>query len=248
MSSNRLADKVALISGGAGGMGASHARAIVAEGGRVVIGDLAQEAGEALAQELGEAAVFTPLDVTDTEQWEQAVATAQAHFGQLNVLVNNAGIHSGGPTERVSDADWDRIVGINLTGTFKGIRAAIPALKEAAPSSIVNISSTAGLKGFADAAGYNATKFGIRGLTKAVAVELADKGVRVNSVHPGNVMTSMIEGLYASFDHVPMKRAAAAEEISNLVVFLASDDSSFSTGSEFVADGGETTGIPDLFD
>lgn len=247
MSSGRLAGKVALISGAARGMGASHARAIVAEGGRVVLGDLLDEEGVALAAELGDAAAYTHLDVTSNEDWERAVALAESRFGSLNVLINNAGILNAAPIDQFTDEAWDKIIAINLTGQFKGIRAAVPLLKKSAPSSIINVSSTAGLKGFPGVVGYNTSKFGVRGLTKSAAVELARDGIRVNSVHPGNVNTVMIEGFYDGFPHVPMQRAGESSEITNLVIFLASDESSFSTGAEFIADGGETTGQPNLF-
>lgn len=241
---NRLANKVALITGGSGGMGASHARAIVAEGGKVVIADIDDKAAQELATQLAPNAVYVHLDVTKTDDWARAIATTHEAFGTLNVLVNNAGILGFSPIADYSDEDWDRIIAINLTGTFKGIRAAVPLLIDSAPSSIINVSSTAGLKGFANVAGYNASKYGIRGLTKSVAVELAGRGVRANSIHPGNVETKMIEGFFDGFPHVPMQRAGQPGEISELVVFLASDESSFSTGAEFIADGGETAGQP----
>jgi 3alpha(or 20beta)-hydroxysteroid dehydrogenase len=238
----RLDGKVAIVSGGARGMGAAHARAIVAEGGRVVIGDVLDEEGAALAAELGPAARFVHLDVRDASEWEDAVAAALDAFGVLNVLINNAGVISSAPIDRVTDEEWDRVIGINLTGTFRGIRAAVPALVAGAPSSIVNVSSTAGLKGMAHIAAYTASKFGVRGLTKSAAVELGDRGVRVNSIHPGNVRTDMLTRS-GPFPLVPLGRAGEATEISALVVFLASDESSFSTGGEFVADGGETAGV-----
>jgi 3alpha(or 20beta)-hydroxysteroid dehydrogenase len=228
-------------------MGASHARAIVAAGGQVVLGDLLDEEGEALAAELGDAALYVHLDVTKTEDWARAVEAAETAFGKLNVLVNNAGILNGAPIAEFTDDAWDKIIAINLTGQFKGIRAATPLLKRSAPSSIINVSSTAGIKGFPGVAGYNASKFGVRGLTKSVAIELAADGVRANSVHPGNINTKMIEGVYDGFPHVPMLRAGEPSEITNLIVYLASDESSFSTGAEFIADGGETTGQPNVF-
>mgnify|MGYP001243221366 CR=1 FL=1 len=243
-----LTGKVALISGAAQGLGASHARAIVAAGGSVVIGDVNEEAGEALAVELGDAARFVRLDVTNAESWIEAVRFAEEAFGALNVLVNNAGILRTSPILKCDDDEWELVLAINLTGTFKGIRAAAPVMAKYAPASIINISSTAGLKGFAGTPAYNASKWGVRGLTKNAALELANLGIRVTSVHPGNVKTNMIEGLYEDgFPHVAQKRAAEPAEISNMVVFLASDLSSFATGSEFVVDGGETAGLPALW-
>jgi 3alpha(or 20beta)-hydroxysteroid dehydrogenase len=165
----RLAGKVALITGGAGGMGESHARAFVREGAKVLIADIDDARGDELAEELGPGVGYVHLDVTSTEDWRAAVAWAVSIFGKLDVLVNNAGILGFSPIGAYSDDDWERIIAINLTGAFKGIRAALPALKEAAPSSIINVSSTAGLKGFPNVAGYNASKFGLRGLTKSAA-------------------------------------------------------------------------------
>lgn len=245
---NRLDGKIALISGAAKGMGASHARAIVAEGGSVVIGDVDEQNALALVEELGERAAFARLDVQVNEDWDNAVQTALDAFGGLNVLVNNAGILRSADIVDMPDADWDLVMGINLTGVMKGMRAAIPALVKSGNASIINISSTAGLKAFPGTAAYNTAKWGIRGLTKTAALELAHQGVRVNSIHPGNVKTPMIDGLYMNFKHVAQGRAGEPSEISNLIVFLASDESSFSTGSEFVADGGETAGLPNLAD
>ena len=243
----RLAGKVALISGGARGMGESHARGIVAEGGSVVIADVLDELGAALAAELGPRAIFVHLDVTSTADWENAVAKAVDVFGSLNVLINNAGILTVAPIGEITDAQWDRLIAINLTGAFKGVRAAAAVLARFAPSSIVNVSSTAGLTGFAGGIAYVSSKFALRGLTKAAAVELGRSGVRVNSVHPGNITTPMTAGMTMPFTHVPMNRSGEAREITNLVLFLASDESSFSTGSEFIADGGESAGNANSF-
>ena len=240
---NRLDGKVALISGGARGMGETHARAMVAQGAKVVLADILHAEGEALAAELGEAASFVHLDVTDRSQWAAAVAAAVGTFGKLNVLVNNAGIANFGTIGRYAPEQWDAVIAINLTGVFNGIHASVDALKAGAPSSIINISSTAGLKGYAALAGYSASKFGVRGLTKAVALDLGAHGVRCNSVHPGMVATPMTAGMPAAQAHVAMGRVGRPEELSQLVVFLASDESSYSTGAEFVADGGETAGL-----
>jgi len=242
-----LTNKVAIVTGGANGMGAAHARALVAAGARVLIADVTDEAGHLLAAELGEAAHFVHLDVTSTDEWTTAVAAAEAEFGGVDVLVNNAGILGQAPIWEYEDSAWERIISINLTGQFKGIRAVVPSMRARGAGSIINVSSTAGLKGFAGTSAYNASKFGIRGLTKSVALELAPFNIRVNSVHPGNVQTAMIDGLYADYPHVPMHRAAQVEEIAAMVLFLAGDTSSFSTGAEFIADGGETAGQPDVF-
>ena len=239
---NRLEGKVALVSGAARGMGEAFARAIVAAGGSVVIGDVLVEQGRALLEELGEHAAFVRLDVRDSAAWQGAVSHAVSRFGALNVLVNNAGIIRSAPTVETTDDEWEDVIAVNLTGTFKGIRAAIPALVASAPSSIVNISSTAGLKGMARIPAYTASKFGVRGLTKSIAVELGRLGVRVNSVHPGNTQTDMLTRS-GPFPLVPLGRAGAADEIAQLVVFLTSDESSFITGAEFSVDGGETAGV-----
>ena len=241
--STRLEGKVALISGGARGMGASHARAMVAQGAKVVLGDILDADGEALAVELGDAAAYVHLDVTSRDDWDTAVATALERFGKLNVLVNNAGIANFGTIGEYTAEQWDTIIAINLTGVFNGINAAVDALKAGAPSSIINISSTAGLQGYAALPGYNAAKFGVRGLTKSVALDLGAHDVRANSVHPGVIATPMTEDLDTQQKHVALRRVGQPIELSNLVVFLASDESSFSTGAEFIADGGETAGL-----
>ncbi|GAA0956920.1 SDR family oxidoreductase [Actinocorallia libanotica] len=247
--SGRLAGRVALISGAASGMGAAHARAFVAEGAQVVLGDITDEPGLKLAAELGDAAAYVHLDVTVAEEWDAAVKTAVERFGKLNVLVNNAGILDGGPLGAYTEQQWRRILDINLTGAFLGLTAARDALAESRPSSVINVSSAAGMEGVAGMHGYTASKWGLRGLTKSAALELAEHGVRVNSLHPGAVMTPMIAGEAAEAgvteidrNQNSLKRLAAPEEISNLMVFLASEESSFCTGSEFIADGGLTAG------
>jgi 3alpha(or 20beta)-hydroxysteroid dehydrogenase len=239
----RVSGKVALISGGARGMGATHARRLIDEGAKVVIGDILDEQGEATSAELGENARFVHLDVTKPEDWEAAVAVAVAEFGGLDVLVNNAGIANFASIEDYSLDQWNLIIAINLTGTFLGIKAAIPALKESGKGSIINVSSTAGLKGVAALPGYTAAKFAVRGLTKEIAIDLGKYNIRANSVHPGNIRTPMTDGLPVDQSSVPLGRMGEPEELSNLILFLASDESSFSTGAEFVADGGETAGI-----
>ncbi|HEV7948908.1 MAG TPA: SDR family oxidoreductase [Glaciihabitans sp.] len=240
---NRVEGKVALISGGARGMGASHAARLIEEGAKVVIGDLLDEEGAATAAALGDNARFVHLDVTKPEEWDAAVATAVTEFGGLDILVNNAGIVNWGTIEDYTLEQWHLILSINLTGTFNGIKASIPALKESGRGSIINISSTAGLKGVAAIPGYTAAKFAVRGLTKEIAIDLGKYNIRANSVHPGNIRTPMTDGLDTDQSMVPLPRMGEAAELSNMVLFLASDESSFSTGSEFVADGGETAGI-----
>lgn len=242
-----LDEKVVLVTGASQGMGASHVRAVVDAGASVVIADVDADRGEALAAELGPKAVFVLLDVTSTQSWEAAINATVSAFGGLDVLVNNAGILRTNPVVETSDDEWDLVLKVNLTGTFKGIRAAAPEMAKRGSTSIINISSTAGLKGFAGSSAYISSKWAVRGLTKAAALELASQGTRVNSIHPGNIKTQMIDGLYEDYPHVAQGRAGEPQEISALVVFLASESSSFSTGSEFVADGGETAGLPALW-
>lgn len=240
---HRLDGKVALITGGARGLGEAFARAMVAQGAKVVLADVLDHDGEVLAKDLGDAAVYVHLDVTDRDHWAEAVAAAVDRFGRLNVLVNNAGIVDFAPIEQHTPEQFDRVIAVNLTGVFNGIWASLAALKDAAPSSIINVSSTAGLQGYAAIPGYNASKFGVRGLTKSVALDLGTSGVRCNSVHPGAVLTPMTEDLDLPQKHVAMRRIGQPEELAHLVVYLASDESSFCTGAEFVADGGETCGL-----
>ncbi|MFE9786530.1 glucose 1-dehydrogenase [Nocardia salmonicida] len=240
----RLAGKVAVISGGARGMGAAHARRFVAEGASVVIGDVLDDEGAAVAKGLGDAVVYRHLDVREPEQWAGAVAAAVEEFGGLHVLVNNAGIVNGNLLVDFALDEWQRIIDINLTGTFLGMQAAVPAMKAAGGGSIVNISSVEGMRGSPGLHGYTATKFAVRGLTKSAALELAPQGIRVNSVHPGLISTPMTEGIPADFLQIPLARAAEPDEVSALVAYLASDESSYSTGAEFVVDGGLTVGVP----
>lgn len=242
----RLQGKVALISGGSMGMGASHARAFVAEGAQVVIGDIADEQGQALARELGDAAHYVHLDVTQFDQWKKAVAITVQRFGKLSTLVNNAGILTMGPLSDYSVEQWNRTLAINLTSQFLGMKAALEALTKSAPASIINISSTSGLTAHPGLLGYCASKWGSTGMTKSVALELADRHIRVNSVHPGAVATPLPQALHPiedkDFEGSNLTRFARPQEISNMVVYLASDESSFSTGASFVVDGGLTAG------
>ena len=239
----RVAGKVALISGGARGMGAAHAELLVAEGAKVVIGDILDAEGEATAARLGDSVRFVHLDVTKPDDWDTAVSAAVDGFGGLDILVNNAGIANFAPIEDYTLEQWNLIIAINLTGTFNGIKAAIPALKKSGRGSIINISSTAGIKGVAALPGYTAAKFAVRGLTKEIAIDLGRYNIRANSIHPGNIRTPMTDGLDVDQSLVPLGRMGDASELSAMVLFLASDESSFSTGAEFIADGGETAGI-----
>ncbi|MBW0015465.1 SDR family oxidoreductase [Mycobacterium sp.] len=239
----RLAGKVAIISGGARGMGASHVRTLVAEGAKVVFGDILDDEGKAVAAELGDAVRYVHLDVTKPEQWESAVATAVSEFGGVDVLVNNAGILNIGTLEDYQLSEWQRILDVNLTGVFLGIRAVVTPMKEAGRGSIINISSIEGMAGTIACHGYTASKFGVRGLTKSAALELGPSGIRVNSIHPGLIRTPMTQWVPEDIFQTALGRAADPREVSHLVVYLASDESSYSTGSEFVVDGGTTAGL-----
>jgi 3alpha(or 20beta)-hydroxysteroid dehydrogenase len=245
-SDGRLAGKVALVSGAARGMGAAEARLFAAEGARVVLGDVLDEPGRKLAAELGERAVYTPLDVGSEAAWQRAVDLARESFGRLDVLVNNAGILRVGAIEQTSLADFENVLRVNLVGCFLGIKAAIPALRAAGGGSIVNISSVAGLTGVAGMVGYVSSKHAVRGMTKVAALELGRDGIRVNSVHPGGVDTPMVQGLGLRGDSAyasqPIPRLARPEEVAELVLWLASDASTYCTGAEFVIDGGLTAG------
>jgi 3alpha(or 20beta)-hydroxysteroid dehydrogenase len=248
----RLDGKVALITGGARGMGKSHVRHFVAEGAQVVFGDVLDEKGAAVAAGLDEKSCrYVHHDVTSEADWAQAVATAVDTFGRLDVLVNNAGVLKFAMITDMPLADFRRILEINAVGCWLGMKAAIEPMKAAGGGSIVNISSVEGFTGAAGLSAYTASKFAVGGMTKAAASELGQYGIRVNSVHPGGVLTSMTLGQAADADPaqgeaflnaMPLARFAAPAEISRLVVFLASGDSSYSTGSEFVADGGLLAG------
>ncbi len=244
--SARLKERVALVTGGAMGMGAAHVRAFVAEGARVVVADVAEAEGSALAESLGDAATFVNLDVTDADQWARAISATLELFGRLNVLVNNAGIFTTGALGEYPVDVWNKTLAVNLTGAFLGMSSALPALKAAAPSSVINVSSTAGIEGYAGCVGYSASKWGLRGLTRSAALELAGEGVRVNSVHPGAIATPLLAGVRdfgeADLEGSSLNRLARPEEITGLVIYLASDESSFCTGAEFVIDGGITAG------
>ncbi|MFS0560977.1 glucose 1-dehydrogenase [Terribacillus sp. 179-K 1B1 HS] len=240
----RLKGKVAIITGAAQGMGAAHARRFVAEGANVVLTDLNEEKGYALANELGENSLFIKQNVTIAEEWATVVAMTEEKFGPVNILVNNAGITMAKSILGTTEEEYRRIVDINQVSVFLGMKAVIPSMQKAGVGSIINISSINGIVG--GAIGYTDTKFAVRGMTKAAAMECSKYGIRVNSVHPGVIATPMVvqEDTKASVDefakHIPLKRVSQPEEVSNLVLYLASDESSYSTGSEFIVDGGIT--------
>ncbi len=236
--------RVAIVTGASRGIGETYVRALHGAGARVVIADVLVEEGRALAADLGEGARFTELDVTDEAAWEGAVEDALAAFGAVDVLVNNAGIANAAPIEHFSLEKWRAVIEVNLTGTFLGCRAVVPAMKAAGRGSIVNVSSVEGLRGSVRLHGYTASKFAVRGLTKSLAVELGPAGIRVNSIHPGFIHTDMTVRIDPEALVIPLSRAGVPGDLAGTVLFLASDASAYLTGTEIVVDGGMTAGIP----
>ena len=246
----RLENKVALISGGARGMGAVEAKLFAKEGAKIIIGDLLEAEGrrvEAEINETGGECLFVPLDVTDEYQWEQAVATAVGRFGKLDVLVNNAGIFRTHSVEATSAAEWDLVMDVNAKGVFLGAKYSIPAMRKSGGGSIINISSVAGLVGTAYSSAYNASKGAVRLFTKSTAIQYAAEGLRSNSIHPGVIETDMTAEVIADarfkaerLDPTPLSRLGQPEDVAYGALYLASDESSFVTGAELVIDGGWT--------
>src|SRR5207245_1760251 len=243
-------NRTVIVTGGSRGMGSSHVRGFVAEGANVVIADVLEQEGRTVADELGDHAIFSRLDVTSDRDWAATVAVAEDAFGPVSVLVNNAGIVRFGPIAETEPATWRQVIDINLTGSYLGIRAVLPLMRKAGGGAIVNISSGAGFTATFGLAAHVAGKWGVRGRTKTAALELGRDNIRVNSIHPGAIRTPILA------DHAPDAAAMAATmagagvglsaipriaepaEITRLVLFVASDGASFSTGSEFIADGG----------
>ncbi|XRQ03579.1 glucose 1-dehydrogenase [Actinomadura welshii] len=248
----QLDGKVALITGGARGMGKSHVRRFLDEGAKVVFGDVLEEEGTKLAADLGGDARFVRMDVTREEDWRTAVETATTAFGALNVLVNNAGIIRHKTIEEMSLDEFRRVLDVNLIGQWLGVKSVTAAMRAAGGGSIINVSSTEGFIGASGLAAYSASKFGVRGLTKAAARELGKDGIRVNSIHPGGVLTPLslqddvvsatADSADAFLKALPLGRMGKSKEVSGLVVYLASDDSTYCTGSEVLVDGGMLTG------
>ncbi len=247
----RLENKVALISGGARGMGAAEARLFAGEGAKVVIGDVLEEEGRRTEAQIGEAGgecVFVRLDVTSEANWKEVVATAVTRFGRLDILVNNAGVSGRNVAQSAEVEIWDQVMDINAKGVFLGTKAAIPEIRRAGGGSIINISSIYGIIGSSrGSAAYHASKGAVRLLTKSTAIQYASDGIRVNSVHPGAIATPMTEGAQVDadlnrwyLDNTPLGRWGEPEDVAYGVLFLASDESSFMTGSELVFDGGWT--------
>ncbi|MET0783766.1 MAG: glucose 1-dehydrogenase, partial [Leifsonia flava] len=225
-----LEGRVALVTGGARGLGEAYVRSLHAAGARVVIADLLEEEGAALAAELGERAVFQAVDVTDEAAWERVVAASVAAFGSLDVLVNNAGIANAAPIEHLTLAKWNAVIAVNLTGVFLGCRAVVPQMKAQGSGSIINISSVEGMRGSPGLHGYTASKFGVRGLSQSLAVELGASGIRVNSVHPGLIMTDMTTRIDPARIDIPLGRPGVPDDVAGTIVFLASDASRFTSG------------------
>jgi len=228
----RFHGTVALVSGGARGMGASHVHGLIAEGGKVVFGDILQEEGRQLEAELGESARFVPLDVTRDDDWKRAVASAERAFGPVSLLVNNAGTVSFSSIEAMEPAEFRRVVDVNLTGTWLGMHNTIPSLRKAGGGVIINISSMAGLMGRAGISAYVASKWGVRGMTKSAAIELGRDNIRVMSIHPGVIRTPMTEGIDGDelVAAQPIARRGEPEEVTRLLMFMAAE-ATYSTGS-----------------
>jgi 3alpha(or 20beta)-hydroxysteroid dehydrogenase len=239
----QLDGTAAIVTGGARGIGAAVVRTLVARGTRVLVTDVRDAEGEALAGELGERAAYQHLDVTDPADWESSVSAAEQRFGPVAVLVNNAGIVEFGTIEQQEIESFRRVLDVNLFGAWLGMRAVLPSLRRAGGGCVVNVSSTAGLIGYANLGAYVASKWGLRGLTKAAALELAPDGVRVCSVHPGPIRTPMTAGVDDSAAAgQPIARFGEPDEVARMVRFVIAE-ATYSTGSEFVVDGGAATGI-----
>jgi len=244
----RLENKVALITGAARGQGAAAARRFVAEGARVVLADVLADDGKTLADDLGDAAVFQSLDVSNEDSWHATMQRVSDEFGRIDVLMNNAGVLHLSALGETELGDYQRVIGVNQTGTFLGMRAVVDLMTESGGGSIINVSSVEGLAGMPYFVPYTGSKFAIRGMTKAAALELGSQAIRVNSIHPGMIDTQMVRELAGGDDvdlspvseHIALGWLGRTDEIAAVAVFLASDDSSYCTGAEFPADGGVT--------
>lgn len=245
-SGNVLGDRVALVTGGARGQGLAESRALAAAGASVVIADVLEEEGEAAAEAIGEAARFQRLDVSSEVEWQAAIDATMGWFGGLDILVNNAGILLQRRLVDTTVEEFNAVVAVNQLGTFLGMKAAVAPMRARGGGCIVNVSSTGGLRGIPGMIAYSGTKFAVRGMTRTAALELGRFGIRVNAVLPGSVDTPMIahidpEGRY---DRLPIPRQGTPEEIAAMVVVLASDASSYITGTDIVIDGGSAAGLP----
>ncbi len=252
----RLESEVAIVTGGARGLGRAIAEAYVAEGARVCIADVRIELAQRVAEALGDSVIALELDVTDEQSWNLAIGACEQAFGSVSVLVNNAGLAEGAAIDDTTLESYRRVTEVNQTGVFLGMKSVIPAMKRAGHGSIINMSSIDGLVGSPRIISYIASKWAVRGMTKAVAMEMGPYSIRVNSIHPGHVVTEL--GLRDGVDpsiitamveehtarHAPMQRTGTPQEIAAMAVFLASNESSYCTGAEFVVDGGFTAGYP----
>ncbi|MEN6442713.1 MAG: SDR family oxidoreductase [Methanoregula sp.] len=241
----RIEGRVALISGGARGLGATNARALAAEGAKVIIGDTLESEGKQVAKDLGPRGCYVTLDVTESSDWIEAVEIAENTFGPVSILVNSAGMVSPAPFDECTNQQFGESIESNIYGTFYGMKAVIPSMRKAGGGSIINISSFSGRRGYPMAPGCIASKWGIRGLTKSAALDLARYHIRVNSIHLGQILTSATRANDLETGHVAMNRAGMPEELANAVLFLAGDESSFITGAEIAVDGGESAGLAD---
>jgi 3alpha(or 20beta)-hydroxysteroid dehydrogenase len=233
---------VAIVTGAARGMGAEHVRGLVEAGAKVVATDVLDDLGAALADELGDSVVYRHLDVADAAGWSDVITSTEAAWGPIGVLVNNAGIVTFGSIEDLQPEGWQRTIDINLTGVWLGMHTVVPSMKRAGGGAIVNISSTAGLQGYANLGAYVASKWGVRGLTKSAALELGAFGIRVNSIHPGPIRTPMLEGLSDDIAaNQPIPRVGEPEEVTAMLLFILRD-ATYSTGHEFIIDGGAIIG------
>lgn len=240
----RLDNKVTLVTGASKGLGAETARQFIDEGAKVVLTDIEVDSGQKLAAELGENALFVKLDVSKAEDWEKVIQVTEEKFGPVDVLVNNAGVGIYKPIDDLTQNDLDLTFQVDVYGVFLGMKAVLKSMKEHQSGSIINISSVSGLRGAPTGVAYNAAKFAVTGMTKAAAADLGDYNIRVNSVHPGTFETELAsQGDVAEYVNelsktILLKRLGKAKEVANMVLFLASDESTYCTGAEFVVDGG----------
>ncbi len=237
----KLDGKVAIVTGAAMGMGAADAAILASEGAHVIVADIVDKEGTAVAEAIG--GTYHHLDVSDEENWRTLVADVVATHGNIDILVNNAGILTIASVTSTDLAEWNRVMGINLTGPFLGIRAVAESMKAAGGGVIINVSSTAGITAYSNMAAYVSSKWGVRGLTKAAALDLGHDNIRVVSVHPGGIRTPMTAGMESGemFATQPIPRIGEADEVAKLILYLVAD-ATFSTGTEFVVDGGTTVG------
>lgn len=250
----KLDGRVAIVTGGARGMGAATAKLFVAEGAKVVIADLLEEEGRQRASELGPNAQFLKLDVADENAWQSVIAETLSSWKSIDILINNAGVVHASPIEQIEKADFERVLGVNLLGPWLGIKAVASTMVAQGKGAIVNVCSTAGLWGMNGLAAYSSSKWALRGLTKSAAMELGHKGIRVNAVFPGGVNTDMgnitkepVEELAKYYQDQPIQRIAEPEEIARASLFLVSDDASYMCGAELAVDGGMTLGTFNSF-